>query len=401
MSTTDTADSLQSGIARLQAGSDLPDEAPFPVHGIAIPDGAVTMGRSGVSRVWPSEALREAAPLLEDRPIVKNFHELDGQAPADDVIGQVTRAEFRDGLGLVFEGEITDREIAEKIANGFLEVSPVTFIAEETPDGSGEQFVVDEIGGFRDIAVVAEGAGRGNEINLGESAALAALSAEALSQAFAADPPADEDPDGEATQSDDGTPDKPPSQSTDGPADEPDDNQPSTQSMSEELSDDEKALLAAVDDPREAIEVLQDHDSREEPVIKEQTELDALEDTIGALEDNLAEVEEPLRAALQERTGLSEAAVDDLSHEALTAEFRNDEGDIEVDALSQMPETQEPETEALGDEAEEVLDELGYDDRDEAVEALQSKREQLESGGWDGRPLQRVETQLSALGVEV
>lgn len=179
MPDTDT-DTFQSGIAALQDATDSfdPDGGPWTVHGVALTP-SITHGGSGVARFWPEDALRDAADrgLLEGRPIVKNYHDLDGQAPADDVIGEVSETEYAEGIGLVYEGEISDRDIAEKVANDYLDVSPVPHIADETYDADRDAHVVEKLAGFRDIAVVATGAVEGNEIEMGANPAITALAA--------------------------------------------------------------------------------------------------------------------------------------------------------------------------------------------------------------------------------
>lgn len=194
MSTPQDPNTRRSGIAVLTDATDtFDDEAPWTVHGVAITENAITMGRSGTPRFWPADTLEAAAQrgLLEGRPIVKNFHELEGQAPADDVIGEVTDEAYADGVGWVFEGEIADEAIAEKIANGYLDVSPVPQIAEETFDERWEAQRVDRLAGVRDIAVVAEGAVPGNEIEMGPNPSVAALSRAVIPTALG--PPSDQD----------------------------------------------------------------------------------------------------------------------------------------------------------------------------------------------------------------
>lgn len=162
-------------------------------------------------------------------------------------------------------------------------------------------------------------------------------------------------------------------------------------------------------DVDKASEVLGEYARTDDAQIVDQSELDALEDAkddledeVEALEANLSEIEAPLRAALQERTGLSEAAVSDLSYEALTDEFRNDEGDIDVDALAQNPETGEPanEPDNQTEEAEALASDLGFDSRDEAVEVLETRYENYKNAGWESNA-QSVKSDLDALGVEV
>jgi len=173
-----TTPHIQSGIAVLADASDtFDDDAPWTVHGVAMPEGEVTVGKSGTPTYWPPGVLQEATGLLVGKSIVKNFHDdtLE-QAPADDVIGQVTADGYADGIGLVFEGEITDREIAQKIAAGYLDVSPRVARTLGAFDEQREARVAESVDGFLDIAVVDVGAFQGNEIEMGPNPAVAALS---------------------------------------------------------------------------------------------------------------------------------------------------------------------------------------------------------------------------------
>lgn len=184
MSTT-TYDSLESGIAVLADESNAVGEGadgPWQVNGVALPENAITVGQSGTPRYWPADTLADAADELIGRPIVKNFHELDGQAPADDVIGTVTDTGYADGVGIVYEGEISDEAIAKKVARGYLDVSVVPSIADESYDEQRDARRVEAIAGFRDIAVVAEGAAKGADIELGPNPAVAALSRNLLAE---------------------------------------------------------------------------------------------------------------------------------------------------------------------------------------------------------------------------
>lgn len=186
---TDTTTTVPNGIATLAQKQPVdgfnPADGPWRVHGVAITENAVTVGKSETRRLWPQETLEDAAErgLLRGRPIVKNFHDREGQAPADDVIGEITAVGYADGIGLVYEGEISDEAIAEKVDAGYLDVSPVPLIGSERTDDTREAQRVERIERFRDLAVVAEGAVPGNQIEMGPNPGVAALN-EALSQHF-------------------------------------------------------------------------------------------------------------------------------------------------------------------------------------------------------------------------
>lgn len=65
-------------------------------------------------------------------------------------------------------------------------------------------------------------------------------------------------------------------------------------------------------------------------------------DTLSQKDDKIDELAGVYRDALQKQKGLSEAAVNGMTIDALTAEFRNDDGDLEADTLAQEPEAAVP-----------------------------------------------------------
>lgn len=522
-----TADTAPSGIAILAAGPAdhfSPEDSPWRVHGVAISEDAVTVGQSEERRFWPRSTLQNAAErdLLVGRSIVKNFHDLEGQAPADDVIGEVTAVGYAEDIGLVFEGEIADREIAAKIDAGYLDVSPVPFIAEEDPDDTREAMRVERIARFRDLAVVDEGAIEGNEINMGPNPAVAALSAEALAStaAFAVDalqrdrarrptysdtedaewstpslddylngydslPSPDEaasvdgltdedrsliaeksllgTPDGEtlrevrffpvvnpatdalnsralgAVRSGRGEQADIPSDARasaqrmagellneefdaevdveatspggdDGPGGSSGQSTPASwrTTMSDDLTDKERELLAAAgqkDDPvvveAGVPETLSDYeglidaaDGMDDPTVVSENEYGALQDRLDAVRDVFAE-------ALQEQTGLSDAAIEAMPFEAMAAEFETDDGDIDIEALTQDPEAggspSDPDPPEFDPDA--LQTDVDASDRDEAVEILQQRYDQYSAAGWGHADA--LAADLETLGVEV
>lgn len=182
-------DTFEYGIGVLAAGNttgEIQENDPIEVNGVALPVGTVVEGGQEERHFYTEETLRDAAELLEGQNIVKNFHEIDGQAPADDVIGQVTSASFSEGLGLVYEGEIIDEDIAQRVAQGYLDVSPTVARALGEYDEARDARQVDAVAGFRDLAVVQNGQ-PGADIEIGPNPAVEALSLDALSRAMDAD----------------------------------------------------------------------------------------------------------------------------------------------------------------------------------------------------------------------
>lgn len=150
----------------------LEGDPPFTVHGVALGVDDTTIGQSGIKKKWPAEALRDAASSLEGKPIVKN-HENDD---VDDAIGRVTSAQFEANVGVVFEGEVIERDIAEKIGHGILDVSPTIIHGnpEEMEENEEGAVVVDDVREFVNLSVVTHGAAPSNEVESGPSAVAAA-----------------------------------------------------------------------------------------------------------------------------------------------------------------------------------------------------------------------------------
>lgn len=147
------------------------ETAPYLVHGVAIGAGDVTMGPGG-AKVWPAEELERAAGTLEDVPLNKNHNDTD----VDAVIGKVTDAGYRDGVGVVFEAEVDDEDIATMIHRDRLDVSIHATHGVDGHDDDG-RMIVEDIR-FLDLSVVPRGAAPSNEVEQGASETLASLDTE-------------------------------------------------------------------------------------------------------------------------------------------------------------------------------------------------------------------------------
>jgi len=125
------------------------------------------------------------------------------------------------------------------------------------------------------------------------------------------------------------------------------------------MSDAKEITLPSGMETEEAVEVLESAAGYDEPQIVEQTDYEALE-------ENITTVRGIFEEALVDRTDLKEETVGGLEFEALTSEFQNEEGEFEVEALTQEPESSEPDPEdspeALGEEADEEKAEALYND---------------------------------------
>lgn len=169
---------------KLQTGSSVVsghrgDDGPFIVHGIALGDNDVTVGASKVPKQWTPEALSQAAESLEGKPLVKNHVNRD----IDAVIGQVTKARHKPGVGVLFEAEVDEKQYAKQIERGRLQVSPRiahpdSEELEETEEGVK---IVDEIWELQNLSLVPRGAAPSNVV---EPGAHEEMSAAELALAF-------------------------------------------------------------------------------------------------------------------------------------------------------------------------------------------------------------------------
>jgi hypothetical protein len=145
--------------------SALEEGPPYTVHGVALGADDVTVGQSGIKKLWPADALKESAESLEGRSLV-----VDHNNGSDGVVGQVTKAGYKENTGVIYEAELFDEDLAEKISNGLLEVSirgkhSDVEQMEETDDGAK---VVEDIT-FDNLSIVPTGAAPSNTIEMGET----------------------------------------------------------------------------------------------------------------------------------------------------------------------------------------------------------------------------------------
>lgn len=92
------------------------DDYPHTVHGVAHGEDELTKGLNG-PKYWPAAELQAAAPTLEGKPVV-TAHDGDRRQ-----VGEVLRAAYQSGLGVVYEAGLEDAEIAEQLSSGQREVS--------------------------------------------------------------------------------------------------------------------------------------------------------------------------------------------------------------------------------------------------------------------------------------
>lgn len=187
-------ETIHSGIAVLAEDEPTWSDGPFPVRGVALPEDIVTNGDNteDVATYWPPDVVQDAASLFDGAKIADGSEHtaeevLENPQPSPEtIVGEITQAQYRPGVGTLYEGEVDDPELAKRIDRRRVEVSPSLF---RSLDGEHEQLdarIVEEVMAVRDLSIVAEGAAAGNSIEPA-SAAMTALSAEVLSEAFADD----------------------------------------------------------------------------------------------------------------------------------------------------------------------------------------------------------------------
>lgn len=178
---------VPGGGSRVVSGDpfDPDDPGPWSIHGVAIGEGSETVGKSHERTRWPASVLREATDALAGKHILSDRdHDVGGQPGIDAVIGEVTATEYLAGHGIGYSGEVDDRAIAQKIARGRLDASPMLYRSLSDPDSEGVREAT-AIHGFDGLAVVREGAGGPRTtIQVGPNPSLASEAVEALSAAF-------------------------------------------------------------------------------------------------------------------------------------------------------------------------------------------------------------------------
>lgn len=164
---TEISLSETESFSRIASLSDsLEGSPPYVVHGVAIGPGDITKGQTGKKKLWPGETLREAAASLQGRPLVR-----DHINTSKGVVGTVTDSRWRDGVGVLYEAELDDQELAKKVDNGRLEVSA------RIKHPPSDRLDIDEQSGalrvprarFDNLSIVPTGAAPSNKVEIGSS----------------------------------------------------------------------------------------------------------------------------------------------------------------------------------------------------------------------------------------
>ena len=162
---TEKEEATPRGVAILSDGVD----GTHIVHGVAIGENDTTLGKSKKKKRWLPSALKQVAATLEGVPLTTE-HSRDPEV----VVGEVTDAAYEDDVGVVYEAELDDADLAEKVANGRLEVSPRIFHPQtsDLEQDEDDAYLIDEAREARHLALVQRGAAPSNSVAAGEAAAL-------------------------------------------------------------------------------------------------------------------------------------------------------------------------------------------------------------------------------------
>jgi hypothetical protein len=406
-----------AGVAAVAAE---PTDNQLPVHGVLFGPDDVTTGLTGQRTRWPADILEQMAEdgVFEGKPLTMadsldpeqhvgvtmtdDGPALTGAVSMDEKVGEITATTFDPDTGLLFEGFVADWEAEETVETGLAQISPVVIRESELVEGDeGDPdalYEVTDVQSARDVALVADGAVPSNEINVGPSTAIGHQAAEALSahygvdvEALANDHPGGDDGhnggDGQSTPAND-------------------------DSLNMDLTDKEQELVAAArqkDDPtvveaevRDRLTELEEQADEHEDLIEEASGVDDPEvmdaETAEAMRERVDIVEGMMAEALTEEKGLRDATVEAMSFDAMAAEFETDEGDLDVEALTQMPESGSGPTGGSGgssgptdedieriEEIDTKLSSVGNALPDERVEALRDEAAELaDADDYDG-----------------
>jgi aryl carrier-like protein len=156
------------------------------------------------------------------------------------------------------------------------------------------------------------------------------------------------------------------------------------------MSDDKKLELPEGMAVEDAADVLGEFHTTDDAQIVSEERIDGLESKV----DELADV---FRAALDEQTALSRDTIDSMPVDALCNEFRDEDGEISPDTLSQEPETTAGEVDNSGDDdnSDNWLDSLSRSEADEI------RRKVRKADSFEGRGIESRADTLYAEAAEI
>jgi hypothetical protein len=189
----------QPGLEAHAAPADTDEDGPLVVRGVALGEGPAQgtvnadADEEDAPTIYSPEVLEAAADKLVGRPIVDdrdhdpNDAAYDPQNPANEnIIGEVTQAKPKPGVGIAYQGEVDRSPERELIENGRVDVSPTVLRSTGEYDDALGGKPAEEIAHFRDLAVVPDGGSPDASIEPATNPA-EALQAEALAATFGGD----------------------------------------------------------------------------------------------------------------------------------------------------------------------------------------------------------------------
>ena len=375
------ADSSPTGVARCEEDVLAEQSEPYLVHGVAIGANEVTMGANW-PKFWPAEELRASAQSLVGVPLTKNHDD----ARVESVVGEVVDAAFEDDVGVVFEAEVDDREIATKIARGRLEVSVHAIHVDGGRTSAGDMIVEDIQ--FLDLSVVPRGGSPANFVEAGESPseALASLSVGDV-EAILARSGSDKDNESMTADTDE------PEQETElSEADEVDADADAEEAEAEaEIEDEVEEAEAEADETEAEADETEADDDLEEAELAE--EIESLRAENQELRNELESVRLEYAERLAEDSPFEAAELaEKFSFDELQTKFEEAEVSLVPGEETIEESTPAPQT---GDAEESELS-TSSDDSTEEIAQLEAKIEKFDSMGWDAARAD-AEARLTAL----
>lgn len=190
MSTTHTT--AQTTCRAILSAGDDPDDATgdgtWTIHGVALAEDEITNGLNGAKR-WPADELEAAAPTLAGETLTAkqgiNGITLSGALEETEhgdrvPVGTVTGSAYEPGVGVVYELNVENEDIASALALGQLDISIEATNPDSVDQDPKTNAAIMRGYEFSGMDVVGEGAARSNHTATGparSNPAIAALSA--------------------------------------------------------------------------------------------------------------------------------------------------------------------------------------------------------------------------------
>ena len=141
------------------------DDGLLTVHGVALGSEDVTRGHlSKEKKLWRPEVLREAASSLQGKDIVVD-HE---NKSAYHMVGRVTDSDYKEGVGIIYQGVVDSDELESKIKRQWLDVSPRIIHSSQSEQLEDDVKAPKKIHDISNLSIVRKGASESNQLNIGE-----------------------------------------------------------------------------------------------------------------------------------------------------------------------------------------------------------------------------------------